>query len=50
MSDIWTILAPLLRFAFYAALLLAIGGVIFSGVMARQMGPANAARLVTLPV
>ena len=40
MSDIWTILAPLLRFAFYPALLLAIGGVIFSGVMARQMGPA----------
>ena len=40
MSNIWTILAPLLRFAFYPALLLAIGGVIFSGVMARQMGPA----------
>jgi len=40
MSDIWTILTPLLRFAFYPALLLAIGGVIFSGVMARQMGPA----------
>ena len=40
MSDIWTILAPLLRFAFYPALLLAVGGVIFSGVMAQQMGPA----------
>jgi putative copper resistance protein D len=40
MSDIWTILTPLLRFAFYPALLLAIGGVIFSGVMSRQMGPA----------
>ena len=40
MSDIWTILAPLLRFAFYPALLLAIGGVIFSGLMARHLGPA----------
>ncbi|GIS13089.1 MAG: hypothetical protein CM15mP115_22400 [Alphaproteobacteria bacterium] len=29
MSDIWIILTPLLRFAFYPALLLAIGGVIF---------------------
>ena len=33
-------MTPLLRFAFYPALLLAIGGVIFSGVMSRQMGPA----------
>ena len=40
MSDIWTILTPLLRFAFYPALLLAIGGVIFTGVMARHLGPA----------
>jgi len=40
MSDIWTILTPLLRFAFYPALLLAIGGVIFSGVMSRHLGPA----------
>ena len=40
MSDIWIILTPLLRFAFYAALLLAIGGVIFSGVMARHLGRA----------
>ena len=40
MSDIWIILTPLLRFAFYAALLLAIGGVIFSSVMARHLGLA----------
>ena len=40
MSDIWIILTPLLRFAFYPALLLAIGGVIFSGVMARHLGRA----------
>ena len=40
MSDIWTILTPLLRFAFYPALLLAIGGGIFTGVMARHLGPA----------
>ncbi len=40
MSDIWTILTPLLRFAFYPALLLAIGGVIFSGVMSRHLGSA----------
>ena len=40
MSDIWIILTPLLRFAFYPALLLAIGGVIFSGVMARYLGLA----------
>ena len=40
MSDIWIILTPLLRFAFYPALLLAIGGVIFSSVMARHLGLA----------
>ena len=40
MFDIWIILTPLLRIAFYAALLLAIGGVIFSGVMARHLGRA----------
>ncbi len=36
----WTILIPLLRFAFYLALLLATGGVIFSSVMGRHLGPA----------
>ena len=40
MSDIWIIVTPLLRFAFYPALLLAIGGVIFSSVMARHLGLA----------
>ena len=40
MSDIWIILTPLLRLTFYAALLLAVGGVIFSGVMARHLGRA----------
>ncbi len=40
MSDVWIVLALLLRFAFYPALLLAIGGVIFSSVMARHLGLA----------
>ena len=39
MSDIWTILTPLLRLAFYPALLLATGGVIFSALMGRALGP-----------
>ena len=39
MPDIWTILTPLLRLAFYPALLLATGGVIFSALMGRALGP-----------
>lgn len=41
MFDIWTILTPVLRLAFYPALLLATGGVIFSMVMARHLDPAT---------
>lgn len=39
MSDILTILMPVLRFAFYPAMLLAVGGIIFSMMMVRHLGP-----------
>ena len=48
MSDIWIILTPLLWFAFYLALLLAVGGVIFSSVMARHLGLAIQAYTLSL--
>ena len=41
MIEIWTILTPVLRFAFYPALLLAVGGVVFSMLMARHLGQAG---------
>lgn len=37
MPEIWTILTPVLRLAFYPAVLLAIGGVAFTAVMARHL-------------
>lgn len=40
-ADIWTILTPVLRLAFYPALLLAVGGVLFSMLMARHLGKAG---------
>ena len=41
MIEIWTILTPVLRFAFFPALLLAVGGVVFSMLMARHLGQAG---------
>lgn len=41
MPEIWTILTPVLRLAFYPAVLLAVGGVVFSMLMARHLGQAG---------
>lgn len=43
MPEIWTILTPVLRLAFYPAVLLAIGGVSFTALMARQLPAATMA-------
>ena len=40
MPEIWSILTPAMRLAFYPAVLLAVGGVVFSMLMARHLGPA----------
>lgn len=43
MIEIWTILTPVLRLAFYPAVLLAIGGVLFTALMRRHLTEATAA-------
>ena len=43
MPEIWTILTPVLRLAFYPAVLLAVGGIAFTALMARHLTEATTA-------